>query len=404
MATDLTSSNINALLKKAYAAEFFAAPLYKTSPLFGILSKITKGGENMVQPLTIGGSQNISSTFTTAIAGTHQSVNKRFTIDYADLFANIVINNKEVKAAKSKGPEAFVNALLHETSLAMKELSKDFSQSLYRKSTGVRATIGSVATAVYTLATPQDIVMFPVGAKIIASVNADGSSPRDSGAAKTVVGINQRLGTITLSGAISGAVAGDFFFRDGDASLRINGLLDWIPHAGDRGSLGSPFLGVTRSVDEYTLAGIARDGSGSSFEEALIDAESELFSFGSAPNYIMINPADYANLSKELASKEQINKGGASASSASIAYDTISIAGITAEMIRDPHCPKGFAFFLDTDQWYLGHLDRDVINDWDLDSLKFERSSSFDGATGRLVSYSNLVCMHPGSNLVLTLP
>lgn len=404
MATDLTSSNINALLKKAYANDFFADVLYKTSPLLGLLSKELKGGENMVQPITIGGAQNISASYTTAVAGTHQAINRRFTVNYAELFAQIKLLNKEMKAAASKGEFAFVSAIMHETSLAMKEMSKNFSQSLYRKSNGIRGVISSVSTAEITLSVRQDITNFAVGMQLIASANADGSSPRDSGTAKAITAINAREGKITLSAAISGMTASDYLFAAGDASARINGILDWIPHAGDRSSLGSAFLGVTRSEDEYSLAGIAKDGSTSTFEEALIDAEAELFAFGATPNYILMNPADYANLSKELSAKEQIIKNGAQSTSAKISYDTISIAGVTAEIIRDPHAPKGYAFFLDTDQWFLGHLGKDVINDWDADTLKFRGSDSFDGMTGRLFSYSNLVCKHPGSNLVLTLP
>jgi len=404
MTTDLTSSNGNPLLKKAYAEDFFADTMYGTSVLLGILSKITKAGDNMVQPISIGGAQNISSDWATSVAGTSQSVNKRFTINYAELFAKIKLLDKELEAAKSKGSFAFVDMLMHETTLALKEMTKNFSQSLYRKSSGIRGVISSVNTATYTLATRQDIVNFAVGMQVIASANADGSSPRDSGTAKAITAINQRLGTITLSSAISGATAADYFFAKGDAGLRINGILDWVPHAGDRSSLGSSFLGVDRSVDEFNLAGIAVDGSSSSFEECLIDAEAELFGFGSTPNYIMINPADFANLSKELSSKEQIIKGGAKSADAKISYDTISIAGVSAELLRDPHCPKGYAFMLDTSQWFLGHMARDVINDWNTDTLKFVRSSSFNGVEGLLKSYANLVCKHPGSNLVLTLP
>ena len=401
MATDLTSSNFSSFLKTRYE-DYFAEILFANSPLIGMLPKKKVGGQTITQAVSFEGPQNISADFATAVAGTSDLVNAQFIIPYRELFQKFSLNDKEISASKSAGANAFLENIVFKTKMALQTMSKNLGQQLYRDNNGSRGQIGSVASNVITLSERADIVQFSIGQQLIASANADGSSPRDSGTAKSVTKIDPILGTVTLSAAITGMAANDYLFNKGDAGARADGILGWIPDYATRSSGLGTFLNVDRSQDPASLAGLAVNSAGS-FEDSLINSEAELRLFGSMPDVIMMNPLDWASFSQEISSKDRVEKKGTGAA-VSISYSAIHIAGCNADIVVDSHVPRGKAFFLKTDSWYLGHMDNDVINDWDADSLRFLRNDSSNTIDGRMKSYYNLVCVAPKENLVLTLP
>ena len=405
MGTNLQDSNLSSLLKKYYAKDFYSGILFDNHPFFGMLAKEATAGKAIVQPITIGGAQNISATYTDARGGNSKSINRDFTIPYKDLFASFVVDHKEAVAAKKKGDHAYVEAIAHEVGLAMKEFSRNHSLQLFRSSNGSKANVASIVGNVITLSNRYDIVNFGVGMQIIAAELKDGAVKRDGGAAKIVKKINTRLGSIELEDAIVDLAVGDFLFAKGDAGNRFHGLMDWLPPAGQRANLNVPFLGVDRSEDEASLAGIAVDGSAMSFEDALLSAESELQLYNSSPEVLFMNPKDWYRLSVSLSSKERIEKAckGAGAMATHIGYTAFHVGSTGVKIVVDAGCPQGYAFMLDMSTWKLCHLGSSVINDWDEDSLTILRDGA-GAVRGEMYTYGNLICTDPKNNCIITLP
>lgn len=405
--TNLQTSNLSSLLKKYYAKDFYSGILFDNHPLFGMIAKESTGGKAIVQPITIGGAQNISSTYADARNGDSKSLNRDFTIPYKDIFASFLVDHKEAVAAKQKGNHAYVEAIAHEVGLAMKEFGRAHSQQLYRSSNGNKGRVGAIVGNVIELSNRYDIVNFGVGMQIVGSEFADGNVKRDGGAAQKIVKINPREGKIELEAAITGLVDDDYLFAKGDAGKRFNGILDWIPPVDQRGaSLSTPFLGVDRSEDETSLAGLAVDGSALSFEETLLFAESELTMFSSSPDVLMMNPKDWYRLSVSLSDKERIQKAcnGSGQMAAHIGYEAFRIGATGVKIVVDPGCPQGYAFMLDMSTWKLCHMGSSVINDWNEDSLSILRDGNSNAVRGEMYSYGNLVCTNPKANCTITLP
>jgi hypothetical protein len=408
MATDLSNVNFTSMLKERYLG-YFLQLMFTSSPVMGLFARKHKPGEVWNHTVSYGGGQNHGASYTKVRARKNKSQQKRFVVPIQEYFGQFSVDHKVLLASADR-EGAFVDAFVHEMGTALEEYSKEISQQLYRKSSGFKGVVSSVATGggvdVITLSDRADIVMFSKDMPLIASANADGSSPRDSGTAKKVTKINVQEGKITLEGNIASLAANDYLFIDGNEDSLINGILDWIPDAAERASSGvGTFLTVDRTVHDSALAGTAIDGSSMSFEDALISASAECQFIDANPRVILMNPLSYQRLAKELSSKETIEKGlKGSGMAANIGYDTIKVSGINGSIVLDSHAPSGRAFFLDPNSWFIPHLGDDVVNDWDADSLKVLRDDSLNAINGQFVSYHNLICEAPKKNLVLTLP
>ena len=405
---DLSAGDLKSLLKIVYAKDFFSEILFKNQPLLGLIQKEAVGGKAFSQPIQFAGARNISADYAVARAGRSQSKSVDFTIPTKDLFCSFHVGHKEAQAAKAKGADAYVNAMVNELKNALMEFSKDTSAMLYRAENGARGRIDSISGNVIKLTERLDIVHFGIGHRVEAAAAISGGSKRTGTA--LITKINTRKGEFTVDDVanITSLAVGDYLYGAGDRNERVNGILDWIPTYAQReaGILDTAFLGVDRSIDEVSLAGIAVDGSGMSFEECLQLAETEISILQQTPDTMFINPSDWRKFCVELSSKETIEKGGVKGSgamAANVGYDVINVAGLTSKIIKDASVPVGHAFLLDMNSWSLKHMGDSVINDWTMDSLELIRHGD-NGVEGQMFTYANLVCDKPKANCVITLP
>ena len=405
--SDLTAGEIKSLLKINYAKDFFSDILFKNQPLMGLINKEAIAGKAHVQPVQFAGARNISADYAVARDGRSQSKAVDFTVPTKDIFASFHVGHKAAIAAKSAGVDSYINAIVNEVGLALGEFTRDQSAMLYRSANGSRGRVGTIAGNVIKLSERLDIVHFGVG-HLIEAAAAIVSGSKRTGAA-VITKINARTGEFTLDDAtnISNLAAGDYLYGAGDRNARFNGILDWIPTYAMRvaGVLDTSFLGVDRTVDEVSLAGIAVDGSSMSFEECLQLAETEISVLQQTPDTLFINPSDWRKFCVELSSKETIEKGvkGNGAMACTVGYDVIQVAGLSSKIIKDASVPVGSAFLLDMDTWALKHMGDSVINDWTMDSLELVRHAD-NGVEGQMYTYGNLVCTNPKANCVITLP
>jgi hypothetical protein len=182
-----------------------------------------------------------------------------------------------------------------------------------------------------------------------------------------------------------------------------------VPYDNRASRLAATFFNVVRSADTTRLGGLYYDGSGSNYEEALIDGLNLAYREGAEIDMVFMNPIDVAQLIKILGSKVQrvqlsaeIKEGGKSM--AAIGFNGIEVyySGGSAKVIADRNVPKNRAFGLTMNTWKLCSLGK-AVRLFEADGLKMLRSSNSDALDIRCFSYSQLGCNAPGRNIQIKL-
>lgn len=409
MATlDLTE--FEPLLKRLYPGNTHLDLAYENHVALGLLNKDNNfQGEAVKIPVATTRPQNRSATFAKAKGsggGGKTSQQQFFLITTEDNYNFGFVDNKTIQVSKSnKG--AIVDALQYETDMAIKALGRNLNIDIFGNGSGLIGQRASISTNTITLVNVQDVVKFEIGMTLVASPNADGSSPRSGTAEVTAVDRDSGLVTVDNAAAIISFADNDYLFIDGDIGLKLKGFDAWLPATAPT---ATPFFNVDRSVDPTRLGGVRYDGTNLTHREALIKCAARVHREGGMPDYVLMNTDDYAELSAELDSDIVYDKAVAQyykvdKERASIAYEAIVLNTPHGKMkiMADRDCPVGVAYMLQMDTWTL-HSVGDVVSIFNTDGLPFLRASDFDGIEIRVHSYSQLACDAPGKNARLTLP
>lgn len=417
MSLDITT--FQPALKQHYTDWRIENLVYKNRPFLAMVKKYEEfGGDVLKMPIIIGNPQNRSATFSRANSITSETIVKAFLLSRVSNYSIAEISN-EVMLASEGDSNAFLRAATTEINGALDSLARDISIGLYRSGRGDigRISAGTVMTGtVATLSSPEDIVSFEVGMKIVAAAANSGTiTVRNVSGTEnvlTVVAVDRTAGTVTFNAAMDSFAsddwsASDYLFVQGDvsssSSLKLSGLQAWLPYNSRSSQLAASYFGVTRSVDATRLGGVVYDGTSQPIEEALIDAAALVGREGGAPDYCFLNFAEYRNLVKALGSKVQYTQVKAGSDGA-IGFQGLMINGPrgTITVVPDQDAPKGFGFLLQMDTWQLASLKK-AVNLFDGDGLQMLRSSSADALQLRCFSYAQLGCVAPGWNCQVAL-
>ena len=290
------------------------------------------------------------------------------------------IDNETLLASMSnKG--AWLEARTTEINGIINAISRSLGIAMFRDSGGSIGDVGSYTATqlVFTLNNIQEVTNFEVGMELKADPVQAGTSLRAGSA--TITAIDRDLGIITTDSAwdtqITGFVATDFLFVEGDATAQMSGLTDWIPAT----VTSTAFFGVDRTADSTRLGGIRTIGTNQPLEEALISGAARAAREGGSPDYCFLDFEQFANLEKSLGSKIQYYdiKAGAD-----IMFPSIVIHGPRGpiKVIADRNCQPDIAWMLTMKSWKLYSLGKAprVLN---TDGLTMLRLSSSDGVEVR---------------------
>jgi hypothetical protein len=407
----LDISAFSAGLKQLYPEWKIAELTYKNNPLYAMMKKNENFvGEVMKIPLIYGNPVNRSGTFSSALAGTSSSLLKAFLLTRKSDYSLATINNEALEASASM-EGAFMEASKLEIDGALRQLARSHAIKLFRSGTGAIGVVKAATSPTTTveLQTIQDVTNFEVGYKLNASVSNGGGSLRAD--KPKITAINRAAGTMTVDATVAGSwVAGDYIFVDGDYDTALSGLDAWIPYDDRSARLAATYYNVVRTADEVRLGGVIYDGSGSNYEEALIDGLNLAYNIGDANiDHVFMNPIDVSVLTKILGSKVQrvqvsteVKEGDKSM--AVVSFDGIEIfySGGKCNVIGDRNCPKGRAFGLQMDGWSLNSIGS-AVRLFEADGLKMLRSSTADALDIRAFGYLNASCNAPGHNVQIKL-
>ena len=291
---DITA--FSAALKQIYPDWKVQDLTFRNNPFYALVDKNTDFyGEVIKSPLIYGNPVNRSNTFASALAGTSSSLLKGFLLTRKSDYSLASISNEALEASQSS-EGAFLEAAKLEIDGALKQLSRSHSIKIFRSGSGSVGSIKSATTPATTveLQTTQDAVNFEVGMKLNASSTDGGGSLRTT--KPTITSIDRAAGTMVVSPTVTGDwAAADYIFIDGDYDNAMSGLDAWVPYDNRVARLAASYYGVVRSADTIRLGGCIYDGSGSNYEEALIDGLNLAYNVGDAEiDYVFMNPIDVA--------------------------------------------------------------------------------------------------------------
>ena len=401
-AGNMTRSAIDAALKELYRGQKIEELAFNKSarPLLSMLKKVPAEGRFTPFPVIVEDSQGISAAFSTAQGNVSTSELASFQVSTVKSYSVGQIETEAALAAKSDRG-AFIRGLQYCVDRAINGLANDLETHLFRGGTGSIGRCNANATGTtLQLQTVKDVNNFSAGMELVFSAT-DGGAVRTGSV--TVTDIDRSAGSMTVDALTaiatgSGVTAGDYICREGDAAngstnVKLSGLEAWVPSSAPG---ATSFFGVDRTVDTTRLGGVRFDGSGSTYEEAIVNAAAEVGEQGAGrPDVALMAFSTWRQLVNELGSKVERSPGGL----AKAGYDAIQIYGPggPVDCVPATKCPTGVIWLLELGSWELISMDKPVriIDD---DGLRVSRVYNADAVECRIGSYSQLACKAPGHN------
>jgi hypothetical protein len=302
---DLTT--FDPMLKDHYAPGPVAQMAYQKNKALGMLNKSSKrpgGGRKWVQPISYALPGGGSSDFATAMAATNNNTE----YDAAEVprtkhYRKAQVDNETIEATASGDMDAFEPAF-DEFDRAIQAESNWINFRFFRSKLGEigKMTNTGFATAVLQL----DDFAGVWGVRKGDVVRLADSTPALRTGTLTVLTVQRKAGTITMTGNISAGVAAaatnDWVILQGDFQAAPAGLADWCPDT-DAGK-ATTLYNLARASDPDMLGGLLIDGTdGRPVHEVLIDMAVELDNIGAEPDIVFMNPRAVGTLTKQIEGK-----------------------------------------------------------------------------------------------------
>lgn len=310
----------------------------------------------------------------------------------------------EAMAAADGDAGSFLTLVRQESEGAMEEFGDNLAFDLFRAGNGQRGRRASISSSTVTLTSKYDARNFKVGMKVIASANADGSSPRTGSAVITAV--NHSGGKITADGAgtafsdITSFADNDYLFRKGDPGTCVEGFEKHFPLSEPVYGSDS-FRGIDRGVHPELLAGARLDASDQVIEECIGEVCVTIASNGRKANYAPLHPMKFWEVARRTNAKVTYDGGGMKASIGFEGFDIHTPAGVV-RCVSEPDAPLTLGYVLNMKSLYVRHL-RGLPHVVDDDGRPSLRSTTEDSIEARLRCWSNLICTAAADNGVYSI-
>jgi hypothetical protein len=424
----LNFQTAEAQLKEYYTDDRVRNMAYRDGgALFSFLQKKEKSfGEIMPVVVRLGDPQNRAARFRNGQRSVGPSVttateSRRFQITRVKNYAFGFLDAETVEAM-SADPGTFLIQATDEINGVIASITRDLALDLYRDANGVRGRVSAAtnaANSVITLTERTDARNFEIGQLLWAAAGADPTAAVRSETADVpaVIAVDIEAGTITVNANVttyvsawSAAAGGDYLFVAGDApngaaARKIAGLSSWVPTTTPA---ATPFFGVNRTSHPTRLAGVRTPGTGSTVEEALMDAVVDISNEGGRPDYAFMNPHHLKQLLKELGTS--VVRNNVTAPGAKVGFKSVEVVvpsgtgSGTIQVFGDHNCPIGRAYVMTMKDWELRSIGgAPKLLGPGHDGLRMLRQANDDSYEIRYGYYAQLVCRAPGHSGVVTL-
>jgi len=408
--------------------------LFRNSPVLRTIKKSRTEGRELRYAAMYGRGGACGGDYTVVKAASVQTArNEEWKITPGQIFSALTVNQKEIKASKTK-KGAYITSLGNKVFAALEAERKQLAKALYGTGYGefaVATDTGTIAAAgenTITL-TEEGVIGIDVGTQFrFVTPGTDGTlgaSATVGTALNTVQKIDGNVVTFDASNSGTWDV-GDVLCFEGSRDPNNNpwlpvGLGAWLPTIGNRTGaaweayINVPLYGVSRAKATERLAGqfVLSDAAGT---YKIADVISNLFRkcrrAGAEVDLIIMNDRKYAELIAELQEQttywQSINDSNkASKTGATKGFNEIAFAFSTSwlnRVVDDPYCPYNNVYCLETKNLELVTYSNaeEVINDSVSDNEPGKADATMeDGANydekGMQLNLNDLVTIEPGT-------
>lgn len=365
-------------------------------------------GSVLPVPVVYGANQGVSGTFSNAQGNLSGIAGASFQLTRAQLYGVSQIDRLTMIASDAAPDDAWLKARLAEVDETRNQILNELEFQLFGDGSGNRGQIistANVATTTVGLADAQSAVRFFVNQTLVASPNANGSSPRSGSA--VVSGVDRNGGNLTFATALNTQIpsvaASDYLFLQGSVgpTLSVTGLAGYLPLTAPTSS--DNFLSMNRSIDSG-LFGTIYDGSAEEIQEALIDGIQAIERIGGGkPDVCFLNNYQFAKLRKSMGTQVRYVDVAANAVEG-VSFKAIELYGSNGPIavMADRMCSSTQAYVMQSDDWSIMSTG-EVPDLVDEDGVTLLRVYNADAFEIRQAFYGNLRCRAPAHSGVVKL-
>jgi hypothetical protein len=354
-------------------------------------------GNNFTYPMRYGNPASVSGSFSNAQTYVSASKGLQFVALRKKKYGDITLDGESLMACDSKG--SFLDLVTLETDAVITEHIDRLAFDLYRDGSGQRGRRASVSSQTITLSDPDTARNFKINMQIIASTNADGSSPRAGSAKVTAVSLASGTVTVDAVANITSFADNDYLFAIGDPSTCVEGLESLTPLTAP--SPSESFRSVDRSVFPELLAGSRINDTTTTIEENAGLGAVYVDAAGGKCDSFMLNPIRFYQVARRLGAKVEYEGAGGQAD---YGFERILIhtAAGTLKCYADPDCPTNRGRgFLSSSHYYrtLGEQVHIIMDDGQPNL----RQTDQDGIEARTRSMGNYIQTDTRNHFVIAI-
>ena len=282
--------------------------LMERIPFVGIIPKeFNITGDLLALPLITIQNRKRSRVYATASASSQNTTVQKFSVSPVNDYGFARWQDNQMRESRNKGEHAMLEVMETEMDGMLSTLSGSLGRGVFGNVGGSVARFSAISSDVATLYNREDAIHFEPGDQIcVASTDGTSGSLRDSGAAATVESVAPLAGTVTATAAwgtaISGAVADDYAFFEGDFGASVSGLGGWIPLAAPTDT----FHGIARTAAQIRTGGWRYSGGGLLPEDMIKRACAygrQVTNGLSMPSYAVMNDVTLADFESSMQNK-----------------------------------------------------------------------------------------------------
>jgi hypothetical protein len=335
-------TTLSGFLERVYPNNVVVDDLYTSCTALAIANKQDLAGDRYVVKVKYAGQgANANADYEKAVDNRTSSEGKEFLITESDTFATGGLDNKTILKLGTNKNE-FRKALDMEMESTKKSFVRVFAGGFYGETNGSIGRIDSISGGgLIVLTNKNHHKFFHKGQTLAASTDPTANSP-DLVTLGTVESVDRIAGTVQLTAAPVGWLAGDYLYVDGNFRAMPNGFFLWAPQTVD-GS--DSFYGVNRSHARLELAGWYYDeSSGGSTDEVIEDAIAFGSDLESDFDTMLMNIVRWNALQKALKDRSSLNLGVVkSPDRPEIGFKSIQFMGPKGkpvDILPDQYCPR----------------------------------------------------------------
>lgn len=387
-----TLSLVAAIAKRMYSDGQIGEQTRRFHVLYEMLKRRTAfGGEDYRYIVRHANPQSVAGVFGTAQtqATSASSLVKAFATSPGLKYGVIQVDGPSLRRLEGNA-QSFVDHVRMEFDGVFEELGNRIAFDLYRNKAR-RGRRASASTNVITLTDSSEVINFTPGMTVMASANADASSPRTG--STTVASIQESAGTITLTSAagITSFADNDYLFALDEPATAVDGLEAIIPLAAPS---ATAFRGVDRSGDARRLAGVRLDDTATYPEVNTGRVATDIFLGGKRANCAFWHPTRLWEAAQRMHAQVEFQQAGGQADYG-FQFLAVHSPGGIIKIYADPDCPYATQWVGDMSVAECRHLKS--LPGWVMDdNLKMLRMGSADAVEGRCVAEHQLIITEPG--------